>query len=227
MDDPSRYDVSVPTEVRERYTVNDVDTAVFLDNFFAPYGANVLVIGAHDEPSANILADSGFKVVGIDLRGYDEELPPCNYTFLKGDFCDLPPWFQAQSVGWFDAFVAVSAIEHFGMGAYGDRIDRYYDVVAMRKAWEYLRPGGRAFVTVPFGGHYLEVLPHWRVYDLPSARERLVQRFALERVAAATAHDTIIDSRLAKLGEPLTAEQVARFSGIPPSVSALLIMKKE
>jgi len=74
--------------VRAAWGVYDADVAMFVDHFVAARGSKILVVGAHDEAMANMLAASGFDVVGIDLRGYDQSLPPCNYRFIRGDFCE-------------------------------------------------------------------------------------------------------------------------------------------
>lgn len=46
------------------------------------------LVGSHDETVSNMLAESGFNVLGIDLREYDKNLPPCNYNYLRWDFND-------------------------------------------------------------------------------------------------------------------------------------------
>lgn len=219
---------AVSENVRERYGVHDVDAALFLDSFSASAGAKVLVVGAHDEATANMMADSGFRVWGVDLRGYDRSLPPCNYTFLRGDFCE-PDFLNALVIpnAPFDAFVCLSSLEHFGMGSYREgQSHRYYDVVAMRKAWELLRVGARAYVTVPFGSHFIEVWPHWRIYDLDSAKNRLVQDFRLLSVESVSSGDMLIQDQKIGWGTKLTQEQVVVTASVSPAVSTLLVMDK-
>lgn len=216
--------VGVPTELWEKYKVTDYDTCVFLAYFKEEPGSKVLVVGAHDEPSANMLSDMNMEVIGVDLREYDRELPPANYKFIRGDFCNL----DLSEYAPFDAAVALSCIEHFGMGTYkeGSR-HRFYDVIAMRRIWELLKEGGRAYVTVPVCGWYNEVWPHWRTYDLSSIQERLVQDFYLLDLKGVVSGDVILpDGRRKKAGEGLTQEELNQLSGHPPHYSCLLIMEK-
>lgn len=218
------------------YDEVDMDLNLFAEEFRAYPNSKILVVGAHDEPSANLLAQAGHRVIGVDLREYDKKLPPCNYEFIRGDFNDLSPSFYREHAGTFDAFVCLSTLEHFGMGAYKEsgRSHRYYDVIAMRKAWELLKTGepgkehGKAYLTVPFGSKFMEVWPHWRVYDLDSARDRLVQDFTIVKINAFTAvHGLEINGVKRKLGERLTEAEVATFSGIPPHISTLMVLRKD
>ncbi len=213
----------------------DADVGLFLRKFNAPLGARILVVGAHDEGLASILQDVGFKVTGVDLRPYDKKLPRCNYNFIQGDFCEMDRFSFSEGCDRneepvfepFDFFVSISTIEHFGMKAYGEtRFRPYYDIIAMRRAWELLREGGRAYITVPFAGSYNEVWPHWRVYDLASAQLRLVQDFNLLDIEAFISGDVVIDDRLRKAGECLSPKEAMGYHGAPPHVTTILTMEK-
>lgn len=221
--------VVIHESIRAKYSFDacDVDAALLMDHFAIPSGSKVLVVGAHDEPTANMLSEAGLTVYGVDLREYDSRLPPCNYTYLQHDFCDLPLSFIAEHQGTFDAVIALSCIEHFGMSTYQEGpIHPYYDVVAMRKVYEFLKPGGHAYVSVPFGGYYLEIWPHWRVYDLASVAMRLVQDLGMMNIICASSGKFQLDGREVKIRECLSVEEASKFSGIPPHVSALLILQK-
>jgi hypothetical protein len=102
----------------------------------------------------------------------------------------------------------------------------YYDVIAMRKVWEFLKEGGKAYVSVPFGGYYLEIWPHWRVYNMPAAIVRLAQDFRVLSVNSASASECQIDGRTYKPNDVLTQEEVSKYSGMPPHISTLLVMEK-
>ena len=216
--------IGVPSHFWQKYSVTDYDTCIFLEFFKERPGSKILVVGAHDEPSANMLAEMGHNVTGIDLREYDKDLPPCNYTFLRGDFCGM----DLSGLGKFDVFVALSCIEHFGMGTYKEGPQhRYYDVVAMRRAWEMLKDGGHAYVTIPMCGYFNEVWPHWRTYDLNSVKERLVQDFALVDLKGVVSGNLMLpDGRMKKAGEGLTTEELKTFTGMPPHYSALMFLEK-
>ncbi len=221
-------DIVIPEHIRNQYVIADVDALLFTDYFKTQIpNAKVLVVGAHDEPTANMLAHIGLDVTGIDLRKYDSKLPPCNYKFIQADFCELSAEFKREHIGTFDIFVCLSAIEHFGMCAYREqRTHRFYDVIGMRTAYDMLKEGGTAYITIPQGSHYLEVFPHWRVYDVLSMYERLVQDFDVTWMHTATAASVMIDSRERKAMQGLMQVDAARYNGIPPSVSTILILQK-
>ncbi len=204
----------------------DPDLRAFVTRFRAVRGQRVCVVGAHDEDSANTMAREGLDVTGIDLRAYDEDLPACNFNYIRGDFCNLPE-FHAREVGKFDHFVCLSALEHFGLGSYQEGIRHpYYDVIAMRKAWDLLKFGGMAWVTVPFGAQFMEVVPHWRTYDYHSAMERIVQDFKLVGIEAVTAEDLIVDGRERKIGDIWEVTGPTDYLALPPNVVTLIVMRK-
>lgn len=221
--------MKIPDEIIQKYGVPDPDVGLFVDHFDEPEGSRILVVGAHDEPTANMLADAGCSVVGLDLRPYDSSLPPCNYRFRQFDFCDSTVSHYGWWYGQPEVFVSLSAVEHFGLGTYNEGPRHaYYDVIAMRKAWELLKEGGRAYVTVPFGGSFCEMTPHWRVYDEVSLNERVVQDFRLDLLTMRAGED-ILESHgnvLWKQGTPMSMEDAKQMPPGCPFVSALLVMTK-
>ena len=223
----------VPKDVMDHYGIRcdsgvlDADVAIFLEHFEPPQTGNrLLAVGCHDEATANILAACGFDVTGIDLRESDPMLPPCNYHYVRHDFCAMPEGSLVEKS--FDAFVSLSAIEHFGFGTYneGGLVHRYYDVLAMHYAWRMLREGGKAYITVPFGHEFLEVVPHWRVYNETSVWNRLVQDFLVEGLVFFVSGEAQVNGRLRKIGELLTFAEAFTYSGSPPHITVLVIMKK-
>ena len=172
--------MKIGQEVLATYKTFDPETDAFFDIFDEEKGSKILEVGAQHSPISNMLAKSGFKVVGVDLRDSDQEKHP-NYTHVTGDFCKLSNDFYKEHYGTFDAVVAVSSIEHFGLRAYGEQFARdYYDVLAMRYIFDFLKPKGTCYLVVPFGGKHVDVIPHWRVYNWASFNDRLVNDFYLE-----------------------------------------------
>ena len=52
----------------------------------------------------------------------------------------------------FDAVIAVSTIEHIGLGAYGDPFQEGADARVVKEIHRVLKPGGRLILTTPFAG---------------------------------------------------------------------------
>jgi SAM-dependent methyltransferase len=104
------------------------------------------------------LASRGFEVVGMDFNPYPYRHP--GLRALRGDIMKIP--FAA---GTFSAVLAVSVIEHIGIGHYGEPEADIGDRVAVREIARILKPGGKALITVPYGRTHTN---DWmRVYDQP------------------------------------------------------------
>ena len=112
-----------------------------------PIGSTILDVGCCDSLLTLKLAKKGYKVYGIDTRQYQEKHP--NFTFVQEDI--LGTTFPN---GFFDAVIAVSTVEHIGLGAYGDPIHDNADILAVREIHRILKPDGRLIVTTPFAREY-------------------------------------------------------------------------
>lgn len=140
-------------------------------------GSSILDVGCAESHIAYSLASLGFRVTGIDLHPY-----PLRHANLNTVAAPLQEWQGPAEP--FDGVVCLSAIEHFGLGAYGEPdIDPNLDEDAMRRLLDMTRPGGLLVFTAPFGQYRVE--DHQRVYDL-DALERLLKGWEVEdlRLAA-------------------------------------------
>jgi 2-polyprenyl-3-methyl-5-hydroxy-6-metoxy-1,4-benzoquinol methylase len=136
-----------------------------------PPGASIVDVGASESTVALSLASLGYAVTAIDFRKYPFDHPGLNAKDGPLEACDLGDKK-------FDAAVVLSAIEHFGLGAYGEeRGQSEADVLAMRKIRSWIKPGGHLFLTVPYGAP--AVTPLHRIYD-DAGLERLLQGFKVE-----------------------------------------------
>lgn len=189
-----------------------------------PPGA-LLELGAHDSPLATLFAANGYDVVSYDLRPYDGPPHP-RHRHVVGDFVDL--WPQSGMAGAFDCAVCVSAIEHFGLGGYGERARPLLDVVAARYLYDALKPGGAAYFVFPYGGAFVTHGEHWRVYDHVSFRERIIQDFALESFGYFLSHPIIDRSGTVVLpvGSRLDDGVIAGSRDGFPGISALAKLRK-
>jgi SAM-dependent methyltransferase len=134
-------------------------------------GASIVDVGAGESTVSLSLASLGYAVTAIDFRKY-----PFNHPGLVSkdgplEDCD----FGGRQ---FDAAVVLSAIEHFGLGAYGEEIGQSEaDLAAMRQIRSWLKPGGHLFLTVPYGAP--QVTPLHRIYD-DARLERLLDGFKVQ-----------------------------------------------
>jgi 2-polyprenyl-3-methyl-5-hydroxy-6-metoxy-1,4-benzoquinol methylase len=102
----------------------------------------VLDLGCGNGCLANLLAQQGYEVVGVEesASGVDiaqKTFPDCQ--FIQGSIYDLPSSITNNT---FDVVISVEVIEHL-----------YYPRELARAAEKCLRPGGRLILTTPYNGY--------------------------------------------------------------------------
>lgn len=134
-------------------------------------GMKVLEVGSceSDWIERAALAWPEVEFTGIDVRtGPNKQRG--RYTLVKGDVIQ-PDVFAAES---FDAVVSLSAIEHVGLGHYGDPKDPDGDTKAVANVWKWLKPHAWFYFDVPYDPtKYWEQGTKCRVYDEVSLVKRL------------------------------------------------------
>lgn len=132
-----------------------VEIPFVLRHLDVPKGSSILEFGCAESLLALQLANSGYRVTGIDLRPYPFDHP--NLRTIQGDIRSIV--IPAES---FDVVVTVSTLEHVGLDSYGGNIVEDGDFEVLELLHRGLRPGGRLLLTVPYGRGSL---PGTRVYD--------------------------------------------------------------
>ncbi|HLW78641.1 MAG TPA: class I SAM-dependent methyltransferase [Terriglobia bacterium] len=129
-----------------------------------PYRGRVLDVGCRESEVVFQLASLGYEAWGIDIRPALVSFPGVHY--VEDDVCRHP--FPA---GYFDAAIALSTVEHIGLGGYGNtNPDEQGDLHALQAVNRALNPAGRLILTVPFGQRgqtgWYRVYDHQRLEDL-------------------------------------------------------------
>jgi len=204
----------IPQQIIQSYSKFDPEAQLVFQNFDEPEGSKILEVGSQHCPIASMLSKCGFKVTGVDLRTWDQEK---NYEHIQSDFCKLPVEFLRENLGTFDCAISISTLEHFGMNTYEEEFSyEYYDVIASRYVYDLLKPNGVFYLTVPFGGKYVERRPHWRVYDWASLGDRLFTGFVLEKFFMAVVEELTIDGMKYQPGTVIPiATALANVAGLP------------
>lgn len=78
-----------------------------------------------------------------------------------------------------DSLSCLHALEHFGLGRYGDPIDPAGHEKALANLTEMLLPGGRLYLSVPIGRQRVEFNAH-RVFAVPTVLDLLQRNFQME-----------------------------------------------
>ena len=176
-------------------------------------GVKVLDVGCTESTVALELASNGYHVTGIDVREYPLRHP--NLQFVCADVCNAP-----LSANFFDIAVALSTVEHIGLGAYGDP-QQASDSRAVQEILRFLKPGGRLLITVPFGRR--AVTPLHRIYDKQSLLELLAGFSALKLEFGAKLNEKTWSA-------PVSAEVAAGHAHDPetgaPGAVALAVCEK-
>lgn len=132
-------------------------------------GMKVLEVGCNESDWLERAATAWPEVefLGIDTRVHET---PTRALTRYGNALD-PDAFPEGS---FDAVVSLSAIEHIGLGHYGDPKDKDGDSKAVANIWRWLKPGGWFYFDVPYNPEGYSVLgTECRIYDDETVVERL------------------------------------------------------
>jgi len=84
-----------------------------------------------------------------------------NIIFKQADFMQLP----VELTEYCDSVSSLHALEHFGLGRYGDPIDPYGHIKGIESIHKMLKPGGTFYFSVPMGKQRIEFNAH-RIFDL-------------------------------------------------------------
>lgn len=95
----------------------------------------------------------------IDIRELDSNIE--NVVFRKADLMVLPE----DLIDYTDSISCLHALEHFGLGRYGDPLDYYGYLKGLASMTRILKTGGRFYFSVPIGEQRIEFNAH-RVFSV-------------------------------------------------------------
>lgn len=144
--------------------------AVARFGFDMPAGARVLELGCAETDWLERMhaLNPGLTLTGVDQRWNRD---PQGWAWVEGDATrrDL---FPPRS---FDVVVLLGALEHFGLGFYGDPIVEGGDILTMQNIVRWLEPGGLVYFDVPVQPrHSITENRHFRMYSPRTLTERLL-----------------------------------------------------
>jgi len=119
------------------------------------------------------LASQGYEVWCIDVRQYEGNGLVQNLRCLVGDVRKTS--FENN---FFDCVIAVSTLEHIGLGRYSEWLEPDGDITAISEISRILSKNGTLLITLPFGKE--EVFPSHRVYNQKRLRA-ILKGFRVER----------------------------------------------
>jgi len=141
----------------------DASSAYFQQDLWAARRIHAAAPGSHVDIGSRIDGFIGHllafrSVEVIDIRRLDSSVP--GLTFRQEDATSLAsiPDDTVESLS------SLHAVEHFGLGRYGDPLDPTACFRAMRAMARVLAPGGRLYFSVPIGRERVEFNAH-RILD--------------------------------------------------------------
>ena len=108
----------------------------------------------------------------IDIRPVESKIK--NITFRKADLMKLP----MDLIESYDSISSLHALEHFGLGRYGDPIDYFGHIKAIENIVRMLATGGTFYFSVPIGPQRIEFNAH-RVFSIKYLLETLNPKFTI------------------------------------------------
>lgn len=151
-----------------------------------PSGGAVLEVGCSEADWLTPMKASrpDLHLTGIDVRPCER---PGADVLIQGDV--LTHEFEDAQ---FDAVVFISALEHVGLGHYGDPVDPEGDTKAMARVARWMKPGGVVYFDVPWQPDpgYSVVGTSHRIYDQATLVSRLSEGFIGRAQGWTAMHDT-------------------------------------
>jgi len=99
------------------------------------------------------------KIEVVDLRPMRTWIP--NIIFKQADFMHN----NLNLKNYCDSVSSLHAIEHFGLGRYGDKLDYNGHLKGLNNIYRMLQEGGKFYFSVPIGKQRIEFNAH-RVFDV-------------------------------------------------------------
>jgi SAM-dependent methyltransferase len=115
-----------------------------------------------------------------------------NVTFVQAD---LTTPVGVRLVEYCDSLSCLHALEHFGLGRYGDTVDYEGHLRGMENLTRILKAGGTLYLSVPIGPQRIEFNAH-RVFSVQYVLDRMLRGYRLERFSfvddSGDLHDDVI-----------------------------------
>jgi len=93
---------------------------------------------------------------------------------------DLMKDVDTSLVGYYDSISCLHALEHFGLGRYGDNLDYYGHLKGFKSMSKSLSSGGSFYLSVPMGPQRIEFNGQ-RVFSLHYLRKMCEPKYEIER----------------------------------------------
>ncbi|MEI7815199.1 MAG: DUF268 domain-containing protein, partial [Coriobacteriia bacterium] len=137
----------------------------------------------------------------FDIRPMSAEIPGVRFTQV-----DLMAPLPDEFVGYCDSLSCLHALEHFGLGRYGDDVCYDGHLHGLENLHRILKTGGTLYLSVPIGPQRIEFNAH-RVFSVDYLLSHLTECYRVSRFSY------IDDKATLHENAPLAAPEVANNFG--------------
>ncbi|MEJ2170231.1 MAG: DUF268 domain-containing protein, partial [Desulfobacterales bacterium] len=113
------------------------------------------------------------KIEVLDVRPLSTTIP--NIIFRQADLMKPDPDLK----NYCDSVSSLHAIEHFGLGRYGDTLDYNGHVKGLNSIHGLLKQGGKFYLSVPIGPQRIEFNAH-RVFSVKYLIELIQDKYSVD-----------------------------------------------
>lgn len=113
------------------------------------------------------------KIEVFDVRPLSTSTP--NIIFRQADL--MEPNLDLKN--YCDSISSLHAIEHFGLGRYGDKLDYNGHLKGLKNIYEMLKEGGKFYFSVPIGKQRIEFNAH-RVFSVKYLIELIRDKYRID-----------------------------------------------
>ena len=118
---------------------------------------------------------ASFRAIEVlDIRPASSDIPN-----VRSSQANLMEPIPERLVGYCDSLSCLHALEHFGLGRYGDPVDYDGYLLGLDNLWRILKEGGVLYLSVPIGPQRIEFNAH-RVFSVSYLLTCLAGRFRLD-----------------------------------------------
>lgn len=119
---------------------------------------------------------ASFRQINVlDIRPLPNSLP--NIHFIQADL--MAP-LQSELVEFCDSLSCLHALEHFGLGRYGDPVNYDGHVYGLENLHRMLKRGGKFYCSVPIGPQRIEFNAH-RVFAVDYLLKNFAEKYRVDR----------------------------------------------
>jgi SAM-dependent methyltransferase len=116
------------------------------------------------------------KIEVLDIRQMNSEIQ--NIVFRQMDFMEPIP---SELFNYCDSASSLHAIEHFGLGRYGDKLSYYGHLDGLKNLYDILKPQGKLYFSVPIGPQRIEFNAH-RVFSMQYLLSYFRGKYLIDRL---------------------------------------------